>query len=107
MTLNVLSAAPLDEQMIAQCIHLHIVESGTDPAADAEKLKPITEMVIDTGYSKEELEQLVPLGTPVGFKPVYGQLADGRIYGKAFDDKACGTKGMCAARHSSILMRVS
>ncbi len=60
------------------------------PAADAEKLKPITEMVIDTGYSKEELERLVPLGTPVGFKPVYGQLADGRIYGKAFDDKACG-----------------
>ena len=28
------------------------------PAADAEKLKPITEMVIDTGYSKEELEAL-------------------------------------------------
>ena len=58
--------------------------------AEADKLKPITDMVIDTGYPREELEQLAPLGTPVGFKPVYGQLADGRIYGKAFDDKACG-----------------
>lgn len=47
------------------------------PAADAEKLKPITEMVIDTGYSKEELEQLVPLGTPVGFKPYTGSLPTG------------------------------
>lgn len=58
--------------------------------AEADKLKPITDMVIDTGYPREELEQLAPLGTSVGFKPVYGQLADGRIYGKAFDDKACG-----------------
>ncbi len=60
------------------------------PASDVEKLKPIAEMVIDTGYPREELEQLVPLGSPVGFKPVYGQLAGGRTYGKAFDDKACG-----------------
>ncbi len=60
------------------------------PVGDTEKLKPITEMLIDTGYSKEELEELVPLGTPVGFKPVYTELAGGRLCGKAFDDKACG-----------------
>lgn len=60
------------------------------PAGDTEKLKPIGEMLIDTGYSKEELEELVPLGTPVGFRPVYTELAGGRLCGKGFDDKACG-----------------
>lgn len=60
------------------------------PPGDTQKLKPITELYIDTGYSKEELTELAPLGTPVGFKPVYGKLMNGRIFGKAFDDKACG-----------------
>ena len=55
-----------------------------------DSLKTIQEMWIDTGYTKEELEELVPLGTPVGFKPVYDDLAGGRLCGKAFDDKACG-----------------
>lgn len=73
--------------------------------ANADKLKPITELLIETGYSKEELEELVPFGTPVGFKPVYGQLANGRIYGKAFDDKACGACavfGIDAARREEL-----
>lgn len=59
-------------------------------AADMEKLTPLPEMVIDTGYSKEELEDLCPIGTPVGFKPIYADLLNERLAGKAFDDKACG-----------------
>ena len=59
-------------------------------AADMEKLTPLPEMVIDTGYSKEELEDLCPIGTPVGFKPIYAELLNERLAGKAFDDKACG-----------------
>ena len=58
--------------------------------ADREKLTPLPEMLIDTGYDKEELEELCPLGTPVGFKPVYAELQNDRLAGKAFDDKACG-----------------
>lgn len=58
--------------------------------ADMEKLTPLSEMLIDTGYPKEELEELCPLGTPVGFKPVYAELLNERLAGKAFDDKACG-----------------
>lgn len=57
---------------------------------DSDKLSTMDQLCIDTGYTKEALEELVPLGTPVGFKPVYGELMNGRIYGKAFDDKACG-----------------
>ena len=59
-------------------------------AADMEKLTPLPEMVIDTGYSKEELTELCPIGTPVGFKPIYADLLNERLAGKAFDDKACG-----------------
>ena len=59
-------------------------------AADMEKLTPLAEMLIDTGYSKEELEELCPIGTPVGFKPVYRELQNECLAGKAFDDKACG-----------------
>lgn len=58
--------------------------------SDANKLKPVNELLIDTGYSKEELEQIVQIGTPVGYRPVYTELLNGRIAGKGFDDKACG-----------------
>ena len=59
-------------------------------AADREKLMTLPEMLIDTGYSKEELEELCPIGTPVGFKPVYRELLNDCLAGKGFDDKACG-----------------
>ena len=36
---------------------------------DAKNLKKIDELYIDTGYSKETLQTLVSVGTPVGFKP--------------------------------------
>ena len=58
--------------------------------ADREKLTPLSDMLIDTGYTKEELEELCPIGTPVGFKPIYAELLNDRLAGKAFDDKACG-----------------
>ncbi len=60
------------------------------PASERDKLPALGDLLIDTGYTKEELEELCPLGTPVGFKPVYRWLANERLAGKAFDDKACG-----------------
>jgi len=56
---------------------------------EAKKLPAIGDLLIDTGYSREKLEKLVPLGTPVGFVPRYTELQNGRIVGKAFDDKSC------------------
>ena len=58
--------------------------------AERERTIPLEDMLIDTGYSKEEIEELCPLGTPVGFKPIYAELLNDRLAGKAFDDKACG-----------------
>lgn len=56
------------------------------------KLTPIDELLIDVGlgYTVEELSELVPVGTPVGFPPVYSVMNEKFMAGKAFDDKACG-----------------
>ena len=56
---------------------------------DDEHLPGADDLMIDTGYPKEELEKLVPLGTPAGFAPYYTELMNGALAGKSFDDKAC------------------
>ena len=58
-------------------------------AGDSKKLPEVTDLLIDTGYTKEQLEELVRIGTPVGFVPEYTELLCGNIAGKGFDDKAC------------------
>lgn len=72
---------------------IHGIVASTPPhlvkPEEAKKLKPINELIIDTGYEKEELEKIVSLGTPVGFAPIYRELLNDRIAGKSFDDKAC------------------
>ncbi len=59
-------------------------------AGEADKLPPIDDLLIDTGFSREELEKHVSIGTPVGFMPKYSELKNSFIAGKGFDDKACG-----------------
>lgn len=56
---------------------------------DEDKLKSVDELLIDIGYTKEEAEELVSIGTPIGFRPKYTELLNGRLAGKGFDDKAC------------------
>ncbi|MBE6548358.1 MAG: M42 family metallopeptidase [Ruminococcaceae bacterium] len=63
----------------------HLMSPGT-----ADKAKEMGDILIDTGISKEELEKICTVGTPIGFKPKYSELLGGRLAGKAFDDKACG-----------------
>ncbi len=58
-------------------------------ASEKEKLTPVTELLIDTGLTKEEAEELTPIGTPVGFEPVYTELKGDYIAGKGMDDKCC------------------
>ncbi len=56
---------------------------------DAGKLKKVDELLIDTGYTKEEIGEFVSIGTPVGFSPKYTRLGEKQLAGKGFDDKAC------------------
>lgn len=64
-------------------------------ADETDKLKEIGELLIDTGYDTDELRKLIRIGTPVGFSPQYAYLANNRIAGKGFDDKACAA---CAVK---------
>lgn len=62
----------------------HLLKPG-----EGKKLKPVNELLIDTGYDREELEKIVRIGTPVGYVPHYTELLDGMLAGKGMDDKAC------------------
>ncbi len=66
----------------------HLKKSGDLPE--------VKDMLIDTCLDKAEAEELIPIGTPIGFAPVYGELLNGRIVGKSFDDKACGACALWA-----------
>ena len=63
---------------------------------ESEKLTELCDILIDTGYSKDELKELVSLGTPVGFAPVYTELLGGSVVGKSFDNKACAAAAIYA-----------
>ena len=63
---------------------------------DEKKLTEISKLLIDTGYEKEELEELIRVGTPVGFAPRYDELLGENICGKSFDDKACAAAAIYA-----------
>lgn len=63
--------------------HLRAGSDGELPSPD--------ELLVDVGrgYSKEALSELTPVGSAVGFAPIYRRLLGDRVLGKSFDDKAC------------------
>ena len=63
---------------------------------DGDKLCPISELIIDTGYDEEELKEIVSIGTPVGFAPRYTELMGNNLSGKSFDNKACAAAAIYA-----------
>ncbi len=58
-------------------------------SGDDGELSDMDALLIDTGYSKETLEKIAPIGSPIGFAPHYTEMLGGAIVGKSFDDKAC------------------
>ena len=77
------------------------VISSTPPhLRKTEQLPDATDVIIDTGLRKERAEELIPVGTPVGFAPVYGELKSKRIVGKSFDDKACAACALWAVANT-------
>lgn len=68
----------------------HLAKPGSDRVPEWSELR------IDTGYTKEELEEIVEIGTPVGYYYSGEELLNGRITGRGFDDKACAAGLICA-----------
>ncbi len=60
-------------------------------AEDRSKVPPVTEMLVDTGFSKKTLEEEygVRIGTPISFGYHPTELLNERTCGPAYDDKAC------------------
>ena len=57
--------------------------------AGADSVPKLEELYIDTGYSKEELEKIVKIGDPVGYRFVFTEMNDGYVTTSGLDDKAC------------------
>ena len=70
--------------------HLRVDDDGKLPSVD--------ELIVDVGlgYTLDELRELVPVGTPVGFAPCYSDFGEGYMAGKSFDNKACAAIAACA-----------
>lgn len=107
--LRVVSVGGLDESVLQASDvvvygkeKLRGVIASTPPhlrSSDKKKLTPVNELLIDVGYSKEnrdELCEIVSLGTPVGFAPRYNELLEDNICGKSFDNKACAAAAIYA-----------
>ncbi len=56
---------------------------------ELEKPMKLEDLAIDTGYSKEQLEEIVSIGTPVGYRSPVVRLQGDYIAGKSFDDRIC------------------
>ena len=63
---------------------------------DNKALPQMGDLLVDTCYTKEELESKIRLGTPVGFAPKYTEMLGNKIMGKSFDDKACAACALWA-----------
>ncbi len=66
-------------------------------AGDSGKLPKLEDIFIDTGYSKEELEKIVKIGTPVGFYESTAPLLGNRLCGRGMDNKSCAAAAVRGA----------
>lgn len=69
---------------VVACLPPHVQQPG-----DADKSTPISELVIDTGLSQEEVETMIPAGTPCVFRDGCFPLGQRQMCGKSMDDRAC------------------
>lgn len=66
---------------------------------DSKKAPAFDEIRIDTGYDRDMLEKITPVGTPVGFRSPTLTLFGDTVCGRGFDNKAC-----CAAVIAAVAM---
>ncbi len=57
---------------------------------ESEQKQEVTDILIDTGMPKEELEKIVRIGTPVSYNVLLDRLCGDNLAGAGFDDRLCG-----------------
>jgi endoglucanase len=76
---------------VVGCRPPHVLEG-----ADTSRPTPMDELFIDVGLTAEELGTVVRVGDPVTLRAPCIELKNGRLAGKAFDDRAAvGTMAAC------------
>lgn len=65
------------------------VITAPEGGAGEERSLPVEELRIDIGMSQEEALCAVPVGTPVTYRGGCFPLGEGRLCGKALDDRSC------------------
>ena len=66
---------------------------------EANILPPLEELYLDTGYnSKEALEKIVRVGSPITFKPNFISLENDLVSCSAMDDRVCAAVMLLAAK---------
>ena len=56
---------------------------------DNDKILKVEEVYIDTGLSRDTLEKLVPIGTPIKFRDGFCELANDVVCSRSLDNKIC------------------
>ncbi len=69
---------------VVSCQPPHLLKAG-----ESRKSIPIADLRVDVGLSQEEAERAVPVGTPMVFRGGCAPLGEGRLCGKAMDDRSC------------------
>lgn len=69
------------------------------PPAEQKKTVELHDMMIDTGYSKEELSKLVKPGDIITIKQNVTELKNGKLAGKSFDNTAGVSALYCAMKN--------
>jgi endoglucanase len=59
------------------------------PEAERKKVIPWDKLFVDVGWPPQEVEQLVTLGNLISIRSELVELQNGRVAGKALDDRAC------------------
>ncbi len=69
---------------VVACLPPHVLS-----AEDREKAPPIEDFYVDVGFSQEEAEALIPVGTPMVFRDTFIPLGESQLCSKAMDDRSC------------------
>lgn len=57
--------------------------------SESGKAVPMSKLRIDTGLSPEEVQRLIPIGTPVSYRETVRPLGEHALAGKSLDDRSC------------------
>ena len=69
---------------VVACLPPHVLQDGA-----ADKSVAIPDLYIDTGLTQEQVEEMIPAGTPCVFRDGCFALGERQMCGKAMDDRAC------------------